>query len=478
MTYLANLGQLIREVFSGSKREGSFSQNYLAVLSGTGVNILVQIFVSPLLTRIYGPEGYGIYALYNALCTNIALLATLRFPQAFLLPKEDKDFFALMRMSFISAFGFSAVIFTVLFVNGHGFLKLLHADGLFSLMYFIPLGVFLIALNQIFGQWQYRLSAFKKSVVIDTSLLVGVRIFNLAFGWSTHGMRYGLILGDILGKISGLVLSAKLILKQEFANFFTRISLRKLKEVFLTYKAYPFINLPGVWLVVTSEQLPFFLLSSRFGVPALGLLALSISILDLPKRLFAYSVSSVFYKKAVDLHADSLEQLQASVGKMFYGLLLLSAVPYSVILIFGPELFSFVFGPDWIISGRLGQYLALYYVLELICISFDSLFYILRKERQLFYFQVSAFAGRLVVLLFGIQFLETLEQCIFALVIFNVVLYTTQLFCLLNNLKLPVFKFLLELFGLLAIVVFAFFGLKIALSYMFDLSTTASVFPK
>jgi hypothetical protein len=328
--------------------------------------------------------------------------------------------------------------------------------------------ILLIAVNQIFGQWQYRLEAFKRSVAIDTSLLIGVRLFNLIFGWLSYGMRIGLVLGDGLGKVSGLILSAKYIIKEDVKKIFAHLSLQQLRKVFVNYKAYPLINLPGVWLVLTSEQLPFFLLSSKFGLPSIGLLALSISILDLPKRLFAYSVSSVFYKKAVDLYAQSLGQFQDAVIKMYYGLLFLSVIPYAIIFTFGPYLFSFVFGADWEMSGKLAQYLALYYMLELLCISFEPVFYTLRKEKQLFYFQISAFAGRMGVLLWALYGFETLESSVALLVAFNVVLYSIQLLTIFYNLKLAAHKYFFHGFGLIALTITVLAAGRMFWNYLFQ----------
>jgi O-antigen/teichoic acid export membrane protein len=466
MIYLANLGALIREGFSRSGENGSFAQNYLALLSGAGINILVQVLVSPILTRMYGPEAYGVYALFNAFCTNIAMVATLRFPQAFLLPQDDIQFHSLMRLSVISTLTVSFISAVAVSMDGGAVLRMFNAEKLSGYVYLIPFGIFLVAVNQIFGQWQYRMKAFKKSVAIDTSLLVGVRAFNLAFGFLSNGMQFGLIFGDVLGKLAGLGLSIKLVIKNEFSFFFRHISFRQLKENFLAYKAYPFLNLPGVWLTLTSEQLPFFLLTSKFGLSSIGLLTLSISILDLPKRLFAYSVSSVFYKEAVDLHNQSMERLQASLIRMFYLLILLSAIPYAAILIFGPGLFAFVFGSDWVESGILSQYLALYYVLEFICISFGSLFYVFKKEKQLFYFQVFAFIGRLLVLLFAVYSFDSLLDSIALLVFFNFLFYTGQLFYLLGLAKLPGYKYLLQLFLFFALTISACFGIKLLLNHL------------
>lgn len=470
MTHLANLGALIRDVLFSSKRNGSFSQDYLAVASGAGINILVQLFISPVLTRIYGPEAYGAYALFNAFCTNIAMVATLRFPQAFLLPQEEIRFHSLMRLSVISTLGITALTTIIVVISGDRLLALFNAQELSLYMYLIPLGIFLISLNQIFGQWQYRMKAFKKSVAIDTSLLVSVRIFNLVFGFLSNGMRFGLIFGDVLGKLAGLILSVRLIIKKEFLLFFKPIAVNELKKSFSMYKAYPLLNLPGVWLVLTSEHLPFFLLTSKFGLSSIGLLTLAISILDLPKRVFAYSVSSVFYKKAVDLHTESLEQLQSSMMKMFYGLMILSVIPYSIVLIFGPALFSFVFGASWAESGRLSQYLALYYVLELLCISFNPVFYVFKNEKKLFYFQASAFVGRLLVLLFAVHFFDSLAYSIAVLMIFNFLFYTVQLFYLLRQAKLRAYRCLAQLFSFFALMICICFGVKMFWAYLSPLS--------
>ncbi|MFN8889653.1 MAG: lipopolysaccharide biosynthesis protein, partial [Cyclobacteriaceae bacterium] len=84
--------QIFNQVVAALRKDGSFAQSYAIVLSGTGVNILVQILITPIITRIYGPEAYGTYSIFNAIATNIAMVATLRFPQALLLPPRERDF--------------------------------------------------------------------------------------------------------------------------------------------------------------------------------------------------------------------------------------------------------------------------------------------------------------------------------------------------------------------------------------------------
>jgi O-antigen/teichoic acid export membrane protein len=457
---LARIKFFIEDTLSGLKKNGSFTQNYAFVLSGTGLSIIVQILVSPVLTRIYGTEAYGIFSVFNALCSNLAVVATLRFPQALLLPDKESDFYALMRLSLLSALFTSGLLFVILFIAATPFLSIFNAEKLSSFYYFIPLMIFLIALNQVAGQWQYRLNTFKSSVTLDTSVLISVRIFNLIFGWVTSGAALGLVIGDILGKTAGLILSWRFIIKEKFVFLFRHISWNQLMKTFAEYKRYPLLNLPGIWVSIMATQLPVFFVSSAFGISAVGLLSLSISMLDLPKRLFAYTVTSVFYRKAVEVNKTSFASLQELVVKMLYIFLCLSVVPYSIVTVFGPELFSFAFGAQWIKSGVIAQYLSIYCVFELLCISLDSLYYVLREEKRLFLSLIITFMVRLVALFVGIRAGDSLESCMFFLAAANFIIFGIQLSYLLYLLKLNWKKHLLIICTAESVCILLFFAIR------------------
>lgn len=460
---LISIKKFLQDAFAGVRREGSFSQNYALVLSGTGLTILVQIFVTPILTRIYGPEAYGTFSVFNAVSTNLALLAGLRLPQAMLLPKEEEEFYALARLCFLSVGLFSLLLFTWLFINPVPLLALFSAEKLASYYFLIPISVFLIAANQILGQWQYRLNLFKKSVAIDTSILIGVRVFNLGYGFLSKGMVLGLVLGDVAGKLIGLLVSWVFVIKSRIQKLFTPISTTYLKETFVKYKQFPLYNLPGVWLLTFSEQLPIFFISSYFGLATVGFLSLATSMMDLPKRLFAYSVSSVFYKKANDLKQKGDEQLTPFVLKIVYLLAAVAILPYATVVVFGQELFSFAFGNQWLLSGKLAQYLALYYVFELLYISVDSIFYVLRQEKKMFFFQAATLLGRVLVIGIAMYLGLEIEACVILLTGMNLALYISQLSYVLHLLHIKWLKHILKLAGLLLAGVALLYLVKLGL---------------
>lgn len=462
-----NLGNFVSNAWRGLKQEGSFSQNYALVLSGTGLTILVQLFVTPILTRLYGPEAYGTFSVFNAVSTNLALLAGLRFSQAMLLPKEEKEFQALVRISLLSVVAFCAILFIILVINPTPILSIFGAEKLAPYAFVIPVSVFLLAANQIAGQWQYRLNVFKKAVSIDTSVLIGVRLFNLAYGWASKGMVLGLVVGDMLGKIVGLFLSWIFIIKDRIKELAAPLSFQYLKQTFAKYKQYPLYNLPGVWLLTLSDQLPVFFVASSFGLSGVGYLSLATSMMDLPKRLFAYSVSSVFYKKATDVSQVGGKELTSFVLKIIYMLAAVAIVPYATIVVFGQELFGFAFGKEWLFSGKVAQYLSCYYVFELLYISVDSIFYVLRQEKKMFFFQASTLALRLSGLSLAIYLGLSIEYCIAVLAGINIILYTSQLSYVMHLLNISWKKHLPILVALMLAGVAILFAVKVLMLELF-----------
>lgn len=433
-------------------------QNFTLVLSGTGINILVQLLVSPMLTRLYGPEAYGVFSVFNAVCTNLALIATLRLPQALLLPKEDETFYSLVRISLLSALGVSLLVFVALIFFGGPLLSFFNAGQLLPYYYVIPVMVLLISANQVMGQWQYRLQAFRMSVVLDTGTLVSVRLFNLIFGWLSHGMMYGLILGDVFGKTAGLLLSGWLIIKRKFREVFEPIPADKLKAALVAYRQYPLFNLPGVWFTTFSDQLAVFFISATFGLTSLGTFSLAVSMLDLPKRLLAYTASSVFYRRAVELQQTDPQRLKPFVLRIMYIFLALSVLPYGLLAMVGPELFQFVFGKDWLVSGEIASLFSFYCVLELLFFSLDSVFYVLRQEKKLFFFQMLTFVLRLVALWIGTATANHLIHALVFLAVANSLLYAVQLAYMLHVLGLVWWKHMLRIVGGIVVVFGAIAG--------------------
>ena len=71
--------------------KSEFSQNVLTLMTGSTLSQAIPIAISPILTRIYTPEDFGLYAVYIAIITILGTIVSGRYELAIMLPKKDED---------------------------------------------------------------------------------------------------------------------------------------------------------------------------------------------------------------------------------------------------------------------------------------------------------------------------------------------------------------------------------------------------
>ena len=71
-------------------RNDRFSRGILAILSGTIISRLIAFMAIPLLSRLFTPAEFGVFALFSMITTMLATVVTWRFEPAIVLPKSDK----------------------------------------------------------------------------------------------------------------------------------------------------------------------------------------------------------------------------------------------------------------------------------------------------------------------------------------------------------------------------------------------------
>jgi O-antigen/teichoic acid export membrane protein len=89
-----------------------------------------------------------------------------------------------------------------------------------------------------------------------------------------------------------------------------------------------------------------------------------------------------------------------------------------IVLVFGEWGYAFVFGSSWQSAGSLAEVLVLYFFFRMISSPLSALFYVLKAEKQNFYFHLSLTIARLLCLWWGasahLDFLSVM--CWYALV--------------------------------------------------------------
>jgi O-antigen/teichoic acid export membrane protein len=94
-----NVKQHVEDFRRGFRTKGSFTQNLAITFSGNVMAQVIGFAFTPFIARIYGPEAYGVFALFIAVVNNLSPLSTLQFPSGYVATKNDGEFYRIVKIT-------------------------------------------------------------------------------------------------------------------------------------------------------------------------------------------------------------------------------------------------------------------------------------------------------------------------------------------------------------------------------------------
>tara|TARA_Y100000739_G_scaffold229971_1_gene247997 strand:+ start:8202 stop:9443 length:1242 start_codon:yes stop_codon:yes gene_type:complete len=322
-------------------------------MTGTTIAQAIPIAISPILTRIYTPEDFGLFALFLAITNIIGSVANGRYELAIMLPEKDEDAINTAALGFIISSILSILILISVILFNEFFVNLIGNEELGFWLYFVPITVFLLGLWNVLNYYNNRKKNYKdlRNAHIIRSIVLAST--HLIIGFMKSGVT-GLISGEIFSKLSANSRLLKNILTDKL--LISKITKRKMINMAKRYKNFPMISLPSSFTTELYSNLFSVLLSSLYNVALLGHYYMAQRVLGLPSALLGVSIGQVFFQSAVKEKEKTGQAriiFKSTVKKLF-----LIALPFFVALFFIVEdLFAFVFGENWRVAGTYSQIL-------------------------------------------------------------------------------------------------------------------------
>ncbi|MCI0590960.1 MAG: oligosaccharide flippase family protein, partial [Gammaproteobacteria bacterium] len=116
---------------------------------------------------------------------------------------------------------------------------------------------------------------------------------------------------------------------------------------------------PQIFINAVSQSLPVLMLASFFGPAQAGFYAIGRAVLGVPSTLIGQSVGDVFYPRIAEA-AHNGENLTRLILKATLALAVAGFAPFAIVVAFGPWLFGYVFGAEWVTAGEYARWLALW----------------------------------------------------------------------------------------------------------------------
>jgi len=363
------------------KPKSEFSRNVLTLMTGTTIAQAIPIAISPILTRIYTPEDFGVFALYIGIANFLAVIATGRYEMAIVLPEKESEAVNIFAFSLLITFTLTILTFIIIFLFQETILSILNAQKVGDLILLLPLSVFLAGMIQSFSYWANRKEYFETMSLSQISQSATIGIFQLTMGYLKIGS--GLIIGNIVGRVVNLIVLMKKIIEND-KEIINDIDKKTMITQMKIYKDFPLVNSLHAFSDILRVSGSVMLISSFFGSTVLGLYALSIRVLQVPIGIIGSALGNVLYQKFSTIHNEKRKLLPYVIKIEIY--LLLIAIPsFGILYYIAPELFSFMFGEKWRVAGEYTQILIPYLFMNFLVSPISNLPLILDRQKNIFY---------------------------------------------------------------------------------------------
>lgn len=407
--------------------KSEFSGHVLTLMTGTIVAQAIPIAISPILTRLYTPEEFGLLALFIAITSILGVVATARYELAIVQPNLERDVDNLTILSLIITGIVSVVTLILILVLNQHICDFLNNQEISNWLYWVPISVFGVGCFQSLNYWHNRRKSYRYIATAKVSQSIGSSSFNLALS-GIRAPAFGLIAGHIFGQVLGVALIAK----KAFSNtlLIKNFNFRRCIVLSKRYKNFPKYSSLGALLDSASLQMPVLLLSRYFDSSIVGYFNFSFRIIGAPMNLISSSISQVLLQKIATAKAEEVYSIVTNISRKLY----FSAVPFIIIIfVFGEDIFAMVFGENWRQAGEFSKILIFSVAVRFVVSPLSVVLALNKNVRVGVFWQVIYFISVLTVLLLAKDL--PINQFLIVFVIQDIVLYLVYYYLIMSAAK-------------------------------------------
>ncbi len=378
-------------------QQGSFRANVTVLAAGTAVSQAMTVLASPILTRLYSPDAFGVLAVYTSVVSILVVISALRYELAIPLPEKDETAANLLALSLAIVMAMSVLVAAAVWLLSDTLLAWLDSLAIKPYLWLLPLSVLAIGAYQCLNYWATRkkyFSTISYTLGLRSAAQVIIQVIGGVAALGPGGLIAGYIVSQVLG-ISTLMKKSRIPVNM--------IALRTWTKLAKDYKDFPLFSTWSALVDVIGVQMPAILFAHYFSLDDTGFFALTMRVLGLPATLIGQAVGQTFYATVARYQDDAIATrnlIERLVSLLFIPAFLLLAV----IILHGPALFALVFGQAWATGGQYAQFLVPWFMLAFVSSPLSTFALVKGKQKQGLWFSGVVTTLRLGGILLGAQY--------------------------------------------------------------------------
>lgn len=374
--------EFIKKILNRFVGDSAYKKNILLLSGGRIVAQLIPILITPIITRVYSPEEFGLFAVFLTIVSFIAMISNGRYCLAILLPKKkiNAQKLVLISMFFTSVISFLFVILVFIFKNQ--FFSLLNIEKLNQHLLLFLLTILFLGLHEALYYYFLRDKQYKKLAkfaIVQAIVMITIRLLLGFTGNTQTGLMVSYLSGYFINTVLLIFnLDFKLNIKFSFGDF---------KKVFIRYISFLKYSLFSDSLSVLASTSPNVFLNNLFGNTSAGYFSLSEKVLGSPIWFITSSVSDVFKQEFSEQNRER-KDCKILFFKTFKTLLFVGLIPFTLIFLFIPYVISPLFGEIWNPVGEYIRIFSIMYYSSFVVSPLKSVAYLINKQQYMIFFEL------------------------------------------------------------------------------------------
>lgn len=360
------------------------------------------LLASPILTRLYSPEDFGVLAVFASVIGIVSVFATLRYHLALPVALDQLSALSLAVGSIVLTLLAGAVV-GLLAIAGLG---VLFSNGPTAINTIPPgyyaVGVISIGLFQVVSHWSIRdrnYSGLARARIVQAVSAVSAQVI---LGLLVAGPM-GLLTGQVLGQGMGMFRLAREAVKDQI-SIIRKVTPLTVVQALNAYRRYPLYSAPAALLTNTNLQLLPLILAAAYSPELVGLYALGARLIKAPLQILGNSVSQIYLAELGARIAKSPKRLAQLFRRTTFSLAAIGAPPLLLLALFAPTIFELIFGLEWRQAGQYTRLLVPMYLVQFIVSPISQTLNALQRQRVLTY--ISAAQTGILIVLFVTSFVR------------------------------------------------------------------------
>lgn len=411
---------------AGLKAQSEFNRNALIMIVGAALAQGLPALVSPILTRIYDPASFGVFAVFTSLAAVLSVICGGRYEMAIMVPRNNVAATNIMVLSVAVAVLISLVAGAYIFAAPRWHFDFLGDSKIYKWLWAVPLSALFIATFRSGGYWLGRHKNFAFFSKIRILQGIAICVLSIALGLTLQSGPGGLILGALGAQLTVATIALYHILRRTKY----KPSLSRLRAQAYRYRKYPTISMPSALLDTFTQQLPVLWLANIFDATTVGFYNLGIRVITAPVSIISASVGQVYMQRIAECINKNPSRTAAELRIAFTKLLVIGCVAFLPIFFFGDPLFGWIFGEQWRIAGVYCEILSVSTLVKFVVSPLSTVFVVAERHWMIARWQMTYLCVTVMALYLGSSY--SMYNMLWLLAATDVFLYALYLYLMIR----------------------------------------------